>query len=114
MREIGKSSYTIKKMVNLAIDSIISHSNKPLRLCIKFGILVSFMSSTYGIWLIARYFIHAVPIVGWTSIMVVIFFIFGILLGVLGILGLYIGKIFDETKGRPLYITQETINILND
>lgn len=110
-REQGQSSYTYKKMVNLAIDSILAHSNKPLRLSIKFGAWISLFSISYGFWLIIRYFVYSVPIPGWTSLMVVLFFMFGILFGVLGILGLYIGKIFDEAKGRPLYLAQEKINL---
>lgn len=108
MREEGKSSYTFKKLINLAIDSIVSQSNKPLRLSIKFGFTVSFLSFLYSTWLIIRYFIYTIPIEGWTSVMVSIYFIGGLLFANMGILGLYIGKIFDEVKNRPLYIIQET------
>ena len=71
-------------------------------------------SLCYAIWLIIRYFLYGIPVLGWTSMMVVLFFMFGILFGVLGILGLYIGKIFDETKGRPLYIVKEKVNFSED
>jgi dolichol-phosphate mannosyltransferase len=106
-REEGESSYTLKKMINLAIDSIVSHSNKPLRLSIKFGFIVSTLSIVYALWLIIRYFIYQVPVAGWTSVMVSIYFIAGLLFANMGLLGLYIGKIFNETKDRPLYIVQE-------
>ncbi len=107
-REDGKSSYTLSKLINLAIDSIVSQSNKPLKLSIKFGFIVSFISFIYAFWLIIRYFIFSVPVEGWTSVMVSIYFIGGLLFANMGILGLYIGKIFDETKNRPLYLVQET------
>lgn len=110
-RTIGESSYTFKKMFKLAIDSIITHSNKPLRLSIKFGFLLSLFSILYTVWILIRYFCYGAPILGWTSLMIALFFMFGVLFGVIGILGLYIGKIFDETKARPLYIMQETINL---
>lgn len=110
LREQGKSSYTLRKMINLAIDSIVTHSNKPLRLVIKLGLIISISSIGYTAWLVLRYFLYAIPVPGWTSLMVALFFMFGILFGVLGILGLYIGKIFDETKGRPFYLIQERIN----
>jgi len=106
-REDGKSSYTFQKLMNLAIDSIVSQSNKPLRLSIKFGFMLSFLSIFYGIWLILRYFTQSIPVEGWTSVMVSIFFIGGLLFANMGFLGLYIGKVFNETKNRPLYLIQE-------
>jgi len=107
-RENGKSSYTLLKLINLAIDSIISHSDKLLKLSIKFGFLLSFFTILYAIWLIIRYFIYNIPVEGWTSMMVSIYFIGGLLFINMGILGLYIGKIFNEVKKRPLYIIEKT------
>jgi len=109
-RKEGKSSYNLRKLLNLGIDLIVAYSNKPLKLSIKFGFLISFIALVYGIFLILRYFIHAVPI-GWTSLMVAIFFIGGLLFANVGLLGLYVGKIYDEVKNRPLYIVKESINI---
>lgn len=110
-RLYGKSSYNFKKMVNLAIDSIVAHSNKPLRLFIQLGFFISLGSMLYAFWLFLRFFLYGDVTEGWTSLMVSMFFMFGLLFGILGILGLYIGKIFDEAKGRPLYIIQEAINL---
>jgi len=107
-RPIGKSSYSLSKMINLAIDSIVSQSNKPLRLAIKFGFMVSLLSFIYGVWLIVKHFVFAETVAGWTSVMVSIYFIGGLLFANMGVLGLYIGKIFDETKNRPIYLIQET------
>ncbi len=107
-RPEGKSSYTLYKMINLAIDSIVSQSNKPLRLAIKFGFLLSLLSFLYGAWLIVRYYVFSISAEGWTSVMVSIYFIGGLMFANMGMLGLYIGKIFDETKGRPIYLVQET------
>ncbi len=107
-RESGKSSYTLRKLTNLAIDSIVSQSNKPLKLSVKFGFLLSLVSLSYAIWLIVRYLLYSIPVAGWTSVMVSIYFMSGLLFANMGILGLYIGKVFDEAKKRPLYIVQET------
>ncbi len=107
-REEGKSSYTLKKLIDLAIDSIVSQSNKPLRLSIKFGFIISVLSLLYAMFLIVRYFVQGTPVEGWTSVMVSIYFIGGLLFANMGMLGLYIGKIFDEAKNRPLYIIEET------
>lgn len=107
-REEGKSSYSLKKLITLATDVIISQSNKPLRLSIQFGFFISLFSFLYGLWLIFKYFMLADPVQGWTSVMVSIYFIGGLIFFNFGILGLYIGKVFNEIKGRPLYIIRET------
>ncbi len=99
----GKTSYNFSKLIDLAIENIISQSNKPLRISIKFGFLMTILSFAYGLYLIIRKFMFDIPL-GWTSIMVAIFFIGGLVFANLGLLGLYIGRIFDESKNRPLYI----------
>jgi len=106
-RETGKSSYNLHKLVSLAMDSIISHSNKPLKLFIKLGFLLSFFSILFACWLVVKYLLYGVPVTGWTSLMVSIYFLAGLLLGSVGMVGIYIGKIFDEVKGRALYIVKD-------
>ena len=108
-RAEGKSSYTLSKLINFAIDSIVSQSNKPLRLSIKFGFLVAFISFIYGCFLIYKYLFLYQPIAGWTSVMVSLYFIGGLIFANLGIIGLYIGKVFDEAKHRPLYIVKNEV-----
>ncbi|MDY0394410.1 hypothetical protein RWE15_08040 [Virgibacillus halophilus] len=110
VRKQGQSSYNIRKLVMLATDTIISQSNKPLRLSIQFGFFISLISLLYGIYLFVRYFFLNQPVHGWTSVMVSIYFLGGLLFSNLGILGLYIGKVFNETKGRPLYLIKEMTN----
>lgn len=107
-RSDGHSSYTLRKLIDLAIDNIVAHSNKPLKMSIKFGFIVSLLSIIYAFWLVMRYFLFSIPVEGWTSVMVSIYFIGGLFFANIGIVGLYIGKIFDETKSRPIYIVQET------
>ncbi|AHJ11668.1 glycosyltransferase family 2 protein [Sulfurospirillum multivorans] len=107
----GESSYNFSKLFRLAIDSIISHSNKPLRLSIQLGFFIALASLVYASWLVIRYFFYHTPAEGWTSLMVSMFFMFGLLFAIIGITGLYIGKIFDEVKRRPLYLIQETLNL---
>jgi dolichol-phosphate mannosyltransferase len=108
-RAVGKSSYSLRKLFNLAIDSIMAQSNKPLRMFIKIGFALALLSFIYGSYLIARYLVLGTPVAGWTSVMVSLYFIGGLLLANMGMLGLYIGKIFDETKGRPLYVIQDEL-----
>lgn len=110
-RPSGKTSYTVNKRLDLALDIIVAHSNKPLRVSIKLGFLVSLIALVYALYLVFRYYFGQRPPLGWTSVIVTIFFVGGMILANLGIIGLYIGKVFDETKARPLYIIKETINV---
>jgi polyisoprenyl-phosphate glycosyltransferase len=110
-RFAGKTSYTLSKLFDFAIQCIVSQSNKPLRLSIRLGFALSGLSVAYAGWLVARYFIHSVAVEGWTSIMVLMSFLSGLLFANLGILGLYLGKVFDEVKDRPLYCIERTCNL---
>jgi dolichol-phosphate mannosyltransferase len=112
-RTASESSYNIIKLISLALDAIISQTNKPLRISIKVGFLMSFFSFIYLVYLIFRKFYLDIPM-GWTSIMVSIFFIGGLIFANLGLIGLYIGKIYDEIKNRPLYIVKEVIGEFNN
>ena len=112
-RTIGESSYNLSKMIKLALDSVIAHSNKPLKLAVKFGFLVSFISVCFAIWFLLRYFFYSIAVEGWTSIMVSIYFTTGLIVGSMGLIGLYINKIFDEVKNRPLYIIESTTFKIN-
>lgn len=113
-RKKGKSSYSLGKLINLATDAIISQSNKPLRLSIQLGFLIASISFIYGLYLFGKYFFLDEPVQGWTSVMVSIYFIAGLMFFNFGIIGLYIGKIFNETKARPLYLIHETTEDKND
>jgi len=110
----GRSSYSLKKLIDLATDNIISQSNKPLRMSIKFGFLMSLLSAGYALYLVLRYLMTDISVTGWTSVMVSIYFLAGLILANLGFVGLYIGKIFDETKKRPLYVIDQTTFSEND
>ncbi|MDH5717022.1 MAG: glycosyltransferase family 2 protein [Spirochaetia bacterium] len=110
-RKSGKSSYNIRKLLKLAVESIISHSNKPLKFTVFLGLILSFSSFLIGLWLITQYYIYSISVKGWTSLIVSIYFLSGLILGAIGMLGLYIGKIFDQVKNRPFYIISDKINI---
>lgn len=107
-RPYGRSSYTFSKMVELALNSIVAHCDKLLRLTIKLGLLVSLISLVCSAWIVLSYFVWATPIMGWTSLIVSIFLMSGLVLGTIGIVGLYIGRILEEVRGRPLYIIDTT------
>lgn len=106
-RTSGESAYSFKNRLNLAFDHILSHSNKPLILAVQVGFVISSLSSIYAVWLIIRYFISSHVADGWTSLMVSLFFLSGLIIVVTGMVGLYVGKIYNEVKNRPLYIVKE-------
>lgn len=107
-REAGQSKYTLKKMLNLAMDGITSFSVKPIYIILYMGIL--FMAVTLMIALyVIRALIVGTAVSGWASLILSIWFVGGFILIALGIVGLYIGKIYTEVKGRPLYNIQEVL-----
>ncbi len=112
-RFTGKSSYTFSKLFDFAIQSIISHSNKPLRISIRFGFILALLSLLYGGVILYRYFFEQISVPGWATLACLICFLGGLGFANLGIIGLYIGKSFDEVKGRPLYIVQQSLNLQN-
>lgn len=104
----GQSSYTFKKLLKLATDTIIAFSDKPLRISIKLGFMMSFLSFSYGAYILMRALFNGSTVQGWSSLIVSIYFIGGIIISMLGIIGIYLGKAFDQMKGRPLYIVRRT------
>jgi polyisoprenyl-phosphate glycosyltransferase len=104
-RPDGKSSYTLRSLLTLAFDGIVAFSNRPLYLSITIGIVMSALAGLYGAYLLLNFLLSpqiAVP--GWLSIITMMAFIGGLILLNLGMLGIYVGKIYDQTKGRPLYV----------
>lgn len=101
-RKAGKSKYTLKKMLNLAIDGITSFSIKPIHLIMGAGFFFLFISILMSVYILYSFFIHSV-VPGWTSMMLSMWFIGSIILLSIGVIGQYVGKIYIEVKARPLY-----------
>jgi len=110
-RAEGKTSYTFSKLLKVASDVILSNSNKPLKIAVKTGALIVFVAFLLVIWTIVEYYVHPGQPQGFSSTFISIWFLGGLNIMFLGIVGLYIGKIFDQVKGRPLYIVADTENI---
>ena len=81
-----------------------------MRLSIQFGFYLSAAAQLYAVWLAIRYFFWGVHVEGWTSVMVAIFFLSGLAFANIGVLGLYLGKVFDESRRRPLYVVKDVLN----
>ena len=107
----GKSSYNLYRLLKLSYNSIISNSNRPLHLAVALGLMMSILSFLMAIYNIFAKFWGLTEVAGYTSTIFSIWFVGGLLLLMMGVLGLYIGKIFDQVKGRPVFIVSDTLNI---
>lgn len=100
----GDSSYTFSKLLKLAFDTIIAYSDKPLRISIRIGFTISFLAFLYGTYIVYKALVLGIPVAGWGSLIASLYFLGGIIISTLGVMGVYIGKLFEEAKQRPLYI----------
>jgi len=106
-RAAGTTKYHLRKMVRFANDAILSFSFVPLRLATGFGLLVSISAFAYAVYAVYLKIGPNVTLPGWASLMVAIVFLGGVQLVCLGILGEYVGRVYDEVKARPLYLVAE-------
>jgi dolichol-phosphate mannosyltransferase len=106
-RQSGKSTYSLKALLSLAYSVLISNSNLPLRLIVFIGSVVSTLSLAFAAVIVMNYFLTDETPLGWTSMIVTTLLSTGVLLISMGVVGLYIGRIFDSTKQRPLYIISD-------
>ncbi len=110
-REEGKSSYSFNSLIRLALNVILSFSDKPLRLMVKLGLFVSVISFAFAIFNFIKSLTGQIDVLGYSSLIISIWLLSGILITLIGMLGLYIGRIFEQVKNRPTYIIDQTINI---
>lgn len=112
-RFAGETKYPLKKMLKLSMDGITSFSVKPLKLSIVLGAIIMIIDFLYCIYLIINKLLFNSNIIihGWTSTLIITAFLSGIQLLMLGIIGEYLARIFEESKNRPLYIVKEVINL---
>ena len=107
----GKGAYGFRKQWKLAQDIIMAHSDKPLRLSIRIGFVLSSLAFVYGIYVIYRALVNRMSILGWSSLIVSVYFLGGVIIMILGVIGIYLGRTFTEAKRRPLYIVKERKNV---
>lgn len=109
-REVGRSSYNWSRLFRLALDVIVAFSDKPMRLMIRLGITVILMALVFAVIFIVQYFLGDQRVRGWASVFVSLWLIAGLLIAQLGVVGLYLGKAFEQVKGRPVYLVDERRN----
>lgn len=106
----GKSSYNLKSLSRLALNTIIAFSDKPLRLTVKIGFSIASISFVVGLVYLVLYILGNIKVLGFTSLFISIWFLAGVIITILGIIGLYLGKTFEKVKDRPVFIINEIVN----
>lgn len=110
-RKFGETHYPLRKMVKFAADGITSFSSVPLRLATYIGLVSSSLAILAGIWTLYVKFVAGEAILGWASVMLTVLFMGGIQLLAIGMFGEYLGRTYDEIKGRPLYLVRRTVGL---
>jgi glycosyltransferase involved in cell wall biosynthesis len=103
-RAAGRSKFNFWKLWNFALEGITSFSTAPLRVATYLGVLTALFAFLYGLWIIAKAVAWGDPVAGWPTMMAVILFLGGVQLVALGLIGEYLGRLYDEAKQRPLYL----------
>lgn len=105
-RASGRSRFGYVRLARLALDGVVSFSALPLRVSSVLGALFALLAIAYGGWLVVRTILHGVDVPGYASLMVIVLFLGGVQLLSLGVIGEYLGRMYDEVKGRPLYLVR--------
>ena len=114
-RVAGKPKYNIKKLTKLVLSGVTSFSAFPLRMAFWAGLFVLFVSIIFSGYVAIDHYVNPNPLIaGWATLVILVLFLGSIQLMVLGVVGEYLYKMFNEVKGRPLYIVSETCNIEGD
>ncbi|WP_123768556.1 glycosyltransferase family 2 protein [Vulcaniibacterium tengchongense] len=103
-RAAGRSKFNFWRLWNFALEGITSFSTAPLRLATYLGLLTALTAFAYGVWVVAKALLWGDPVAGWPSLMAVVLFLGGVQLIALGMIGEYLGRLYDEAKQRPLYL----------
>ena len=113
-RREGRSKYGVWRLWRLAIDGVTSFSSLPLKVWSVVGLSFALVALGYGAYLVARTIVRGIDVPGYASLMVIILFLGGLQLLSLGIIGEYLGRVYDEVKARPLYIVRQRIGFDGD
>ena len=110
-RSNGGSSYSLRKLFKLALDIMLSYSDKPLRLVATLGIIVSMIALAMTGFSLYRYLRGDVTVAGYTSLIASMWLLAGVMLFCMGIIGLYVGRVFENVKSRPIFIVRDQLNL---
>lgn len=110
-RAEGRSAYSLRRLMRLALDIVLSSSDKPLRLVALLGILVSIAALAMTGYSLVRYLHGDVTVAGYTSVIASMWLLAGVILFCMGIIGLYVGRVFESVKFRPTFVVREKLNL---
>lgn len=107
----GESSYNLRRLMKMALDGMISFSNRPLYISVGLGVVLSLLSAVYGAFLIGRYIVDPgrYTVEGWLSTITATTFLGGLILLNQGVLGIYLGRLYNQAKARPLYVVDKVL-----
>jgi len=103
----GRSKYTLRPTLHLALDAVVSFSTLPLRIASVLGLIVSLIGAVYGGITVIQRLIGDVAVPGYTSLLVAVLILGGVQLACIGIIGEYLGRVYEESKARPLFLVWE-------
>lgn len=109
-RFAGSSKFNLRRRLKLAVSAILAFSNRPVELATGFGMSLLGLSAIAGLWLVVQKVFFGVGLLGWTSTIVFVLFMGSVQIILLGIIGTYVGRIYQEVKARPIYTTQKRVN----
>ncbi len=109
-RASGESSYTLGKAIRLAVDLMLAYSNKPLRMFTSGGFVVVAISLLVSMYYLVLHLLGKIMVSGYASLILSVWFIGGMLMLQIGVIGVYLGRVFNQTKNRPSFVVDETIN----
>jgi dolichol-phosphate mannosyltransferase len=107
----GETGYSWSALIKLAFNNIIAYSDKPLRLTVRLGLIISVLSFFIGVYYMIQSFRGIILVEGFVSLIISIWFLSGIIIMILGVIGIYVGKVYDKVKDRPTFIVSETVNL---
>ena len=110
MRHAGSTKYPLRKMLRFALDGVTSFSTVPIRLVSLLGLGLVFLSGLYLVWVLYLKLFTDRTVQGWSTVVVLVLVFGGVQLLSLGVVGQYVGRIFEEVKRRPLYIVEERVD----
>ena len=109
-RFAGETKYPLRKIIKFGLEAVLSFSTAPLTMAVRLGAFVMFLGFLIGVWIVGLKIFTSVVVPGFASIVSLIIIFNGLQILLIGLVGLYVSRIFEETKGRPLYIVSTVIN----
>jgi glycosyltransferase involved in cell wall biosynthesis len=110
-RHSGRTSYSWARLLSLALNAALSFSSKPLKVIVSAGFCISALAFAYACRIFFMAAVFGIPVLGWSSVIISIWFLSGVQMIVVGLVGIYVGKIFEASKRRPLYLVSQSLNV---